>query len=198
MRGLWLWFAVAVLVATRYVGPNTEKDSIQVKAMLSSSVPKPIPQVIPYAVIPPPQHLQPVSLPPITNGIPPKSLLIAVITAPTHVNAIRQVWKGYQMTDFVQQADIAGFVTHICSTLYFLITNVCDDSIELKFFIGEVSASNDTTLERDLTEELRLNPDIVRLSGFEENYFNLTRKTLGVIKWARANEYQHLFKVGIF
>jgi hypothetical protein len=116
---------------------------------------------------------------PYQKGFSEKALLIGVITAPGHVrarDAIRRVWQSYLTSNRISASDING--------------------ASLKFFIGELSANATAEgLGEKLEKEATENGDIVRLTGFTEHYFNLTRKTISVISWARQNGYSNLFKV---
>jgi hypothetical protein len=64
----------------------------------------------------------------------------------------------------------------------------------LHFFIGELS-ENMTQVEQRLVDESSNHGDIIRLSGFKEDYLNLTRKTIAMVAWAKEQGYHGMFKV---
>jgi len=47
----------------------------------------------------------------------------------------------------------------------------------------------------DVEQRLAVEPNVIRLSGFQESYSNLSAKTLGIIGWAADQGYSHLMKV---
>jgi hypothetical protein len=68
--------------------------------------------------------------------------------------------------------------------------------VKVMFFIGQVNPSvqNQKETEEKITTEQSSFGDIVRLN-FIENYFNLTRKTMNMVIWAKENGFNNVFKV---
>merc|ERR1719231_1622030 len=115
---------------------------------------------------------------PYAKGFPSKGLLIAVVTAPTHVRArqaFRRNWDLLKRT--LPAQDLAG--------------------IEMKFFIGQLDPEKPDykQVKADLEEEQKKSGDIVRLNGFIETYRNLTLKTMNIVTWAHYQRYGGMFKV---
>eukprot|EP00300_Choanocystis_sp_HF-7_P021860 c20967_g1_i1.p1 GENE.c20967_g1_i1~~c20967_g1_i1.p1 ORF type:complete len:327 (-),score=41.03 c20967_g1_i1:70-1050(-) len=99
---------------------------------------------------------------------PLSKVLIAVVTAPTHYNArhsIRETWA--------RECWSRGAV--------------------VKFFVGELPEDLPSRNEHDanITQEA----DMVRLSGFIENYNNLTEKTLSIFSYAVDEKFAGVMKV---
>lgn len=134
----------------------------------------------PAIMVEEPQHAQPPPSPSqdqwgrpsnaVTNQ---PSLLIAVVTAPGHKHArqaIRDTWARYLSSG---------------------PSPFPKKKIEIKFFIG---IQFNETLEESIKQEAE-QKDIVRLDSFTESYLNLTRKTLGIVSWAKDNGYDTVLKV---
>jgi hypothetical protein len=51
-----------------------------------------------------------------------------------------------------------------------------------------------STIPKLLAEEAATHHDIIRLNGFEEDYKNLTLKTMAIIDFANAHNYGSMFK----
>jgi len=115
---------------------------------------------------------------PYAKGFPTRGLLIAVVTAPTHVRArqaFRRNWDLLKRT--LPSQDLAG--------------------IDMKFFIGQLDPENRdyNKTKADLEGEQKKTGDIVRLNGFVETYRNLTLKTMNIVTWAHYQRYGGMFKV---
>lgn len=186
-------------------GPGVpEIKSVNIRAELPASVPEITPvnpaEVVAPTAVPAEAHLQeqpgfignmgpyePASEDPqpvldwpypYAKGFPSKGLLIAVVTAPSHVKArqaFRANWDTLRKT--LPSQDVSG--------------------IDFKFFIGQLDPRlpeyNVTRI--NLEEESQQHGDIVRLNGFIENYRNLTLKTMNIVTWAHYQRYGGLFKV---
>jgi hypothetical protein len=97
-----------------------------------------------------------------------KSLLIAVVTAPTHFYArevIRNTWA--------RDAKNAG--------------------IHVNFFMGKLP--DDLPDRQKIETRLLGEGDLIRSDSFVESYHNLTAKAISIINFASMNSYQGLLKV---
>eukprot|EP00300_Choanocystis_sp_HF-7_P005424 c14076_g1_i1.p1 GENE.c14076_g1_i1~~c14076_g1_i1.p1 ORF type:complete len:335 (+),score=79.07 c14076_g1_i1:68-1006(+) len=106
-----------------------------------------------------------------TTAIPPlrvkHDVLIAVITAPNHMLA-RDAIRATWASEKSQQ----------------------DNDFDVKFMIGELKPG-----QAGLEETLKQETDVVRLQGFQEDYYNLTAKALHTYTWAYEQGYKYIMKV---
>ena len=97
---------------------------------------------------------------------PPKILLVAIMSAPENINR-----RDTIRDTWMHYRSITG--------------------VTIKFFIGQV---RDASLTRELKEESESQNDIVPLDMWE-NYYNLSRKSLEVVKYATDHGFEGMVKV---